>query len=110
MFSLATQFCFPGNTKTIVFAEALRTPALLGSILYMAYANLSSLRGSSSPQLALALKTAAISHVNKKLLHPSTATCTNVIASVAYLSTGTWVYSTQNALSFSKLINLIDFW
>lgn len=90
-FPIAIDFCFPGPTKTVVFPEALRTPALLGSILYMAYANLSSLRGWSNPELALVLKTAAISHVNKKLSHPSTATCTNVIASIAYLSTGTWV-------------------
>ncbi|TAQ88938.1 hypothetical protein B7494_g2735 [Chlorociboria aeruginascens] len=93
--SHAIDFCFPGNTKSVVFPEALRTPALLASILYMAYANLSTLRDQSIPELALALKTTAISHVNKQLSHPITATCTSVIASVAYLSTGTWMFGDE---------------
>ncbi|KIW18415.1 hypothetical protein PV08_02703 [Exophiala spinifera] len=88
----AVTFCFPGPIKTDVFPEALRTPALLASMLYMAYSYLRSVRGWSSPELALGLKVAAMSQINAKMSHPSTATCTNVIASIAYLSTGTWVF------------------
>ncbi|KIM94807.1 hypothetical protein OIDMADRAFT_149363 [Oidiodendron maius Zn] len=90
--SHAITFCSPGAIKSIVFPEALRTPALLGSILYEAYSYLCSVRRWGSRELALGLKLAAISQINLKLSHPSTATCTNVIASVAYLTTGTWVF------------------
>ncbi|KAE8446537.1 hypothetical protein EG329_011869 [Mollisiaceae sp. DMI_Dod_QoI] len=88
----AITFCSPGATKTDIFPEALRTPALLSSILYMAYSFLCAARGWSNPELALGLKGAAISEINRKMLHPSTATCTNVIASISYLSIGTWVF------------------
>lgn len=57
----------------------------------MTYAYLSSVRGYSNQELALGLKTTAIAHLNRKMSDPSTASCTNVIASIAYLSTGTWV-------------------
>jgi len=89
--SSAITFCSPGTIKSIVFPEALRTPALLASVLYMTYSNLCSARGWGNLELALGLKVAAISQINLKLSNPSTAKCTNVIASIAYLSTGTWV-------------------
>ena len=57
----------------------------------MTYSNLCSARGWGNLELALGLKVAAISQIHRKLSHPSTAKCTNVIASIAYLSTGTWV-------------------
>jgi Fungal specific transcription factor domain len=87
----AIGFCSPGPIRSIVFPEAIRTPALLSAMLYMAYAHLSSLRGPVNQELAIGLKTATIAHINRKLSHPATAMCTNVIASIAYLSTGTWV-------------------
>lgn len=89
--NIAISFCSPGPVKTVIIPEALRSPVLLTSILYMAYANLCSLRGYTNRDLALGLKTAAIAHINEKMAHPSTATCTNVIASIAWLSVGTWV-------------------
>lgn len=57
----------------------------------MAYSDLCSVRGWGSLELALGLKGAAISQINHKLSCPSTAMCTNVIASIAYLTAGTWV-------------------
>ncbi|PMD57414.1 uncharacterized protein K444DRAFT_53669 [Hyaloscypha bicolor E] len=61
----------------------------------MTYSYLRSERGWSNPELALGLKMAAISQINLKLSHPSTATCTNVIASIAYLCTGTWIFGSH---------------
>lgn len=61
----------------------------------MAYSYLCSTRGWGSLELALGLKVAAMSQINLKLSHPSTATCTNVIASIAYLTTGTWVWNSN---------------
>lgn len=50
------------------------------------------MRGWSSLELALCLKGAAISQINLKLSHLGTAPCMNVIASIAYLITGIWVW------------------
>ncbi|KAM3068413.1 hypothetical protein ACMFMG_009549 [Clarireedia jacksonii] len=88
----ALTFCSPGPIRTIAFPEAIRTPALLASILYMAYAYMCSVRGTYDSELALGLKTAAISYVNQRLSDPETAQCTSTIASIVYLFTGTWAF------------------
>lgn len=75
----------------IVFPEALKSQALLASLLYMTYSYLCSVRGWSSLELALGLKVAAISQINLKLSHLSTVIYTNLIASIVCLITGTWV-------------------
>jgi hypothetical protein len=75
----------------VVFPVAVDNPALMVSLLYASYAHLSSMRGSGDSQLALRLKTATITEISRKMSHPSTATCTNLIAAVAYLAMGTWV-------------------
>ncbi|CEJ91710.1 hypothetical protein VHEMI07403 [[Torrubiella] hemipterigena] len=82
----------PSNLTAIIFPVALQSPGLLASMLYMTYSHLATTRGTYNKEVALALKGLAMVQINQKLKHPSTATCTKVLAAIAYLSTGTWIF------------------
>ncbi|KAK9482085.1 hypothetical protein V1527DRAFT_477535 [Lipomyces starkeyi] len=90
-------FCLPTPIKSVVFPEMISNPALCMAVLYMAYSFLASVRGWFDHTVALAMKQASIAYVNKTLSNRATATQSGTMASIAFLTSGTWAFGSEGA-------------
>ncbi|KAK9329078.1 hypothetical protein V1520DRAFT_263535, partial [Lipomyces starkeyi] len=68
----ALTFCLPNPIKSVVFPEMVNNPALCMAVLYMAYSFLASVRGWFDHTVALTMKQASITYVNKTLTSHAT--------------------------------------
>ncbi|KAJ8104196.1 hypothetical protein POJ06DRAFT_243890 [Lipomyces tetrasporus] len=93
----ALTFCLPNPIKSVVFPEMVSNPALCMAVLYMAYAFLASVRGWFDHTVALTMKQASITYVNKTLTSLATATQSGTMASIAFLTSGIWAFGSDGA-------------
>ncbi|KAK9371562.1 uncharacterized protein V1513DRAFT_428436 [Lipomyces chichibuensis] len=91
------RFCLPNPIKSVVFPEMVSNPALCMAVLYMAYAFLASVRGWFDHTVALAMKQASITYVNETISNRATATQSGTMASIAFLTSGTWAFGSDGA-------------
>ncbi|KAK9428512.1 hypothetical protein V1505DRAFT_214314 [Lipomyces doorenjongii] len=91
------KFCLPNPIKSVVFPEMVSDPALCMAVLYMAYAFLASVRGWFDHTVALAMKQASITYINKTISNPATATQSGTMASIAFVTSGTWAFGSDSA-------------
>ncbi|KAK9369442.1 hypothetical protein V1509DRAFT_619430 [Lipomyces kononenkoae] len=90
-------FCLPNPIKSVVFPEMVRNPAVCTAVLYMAYAYLASVRGSFDHAVALAIKQSCITYINSMISNAASATQAGTMASIAFLTSGTWAFGSDGA-------------